>query len=236
MQRRVHASLSSCASILIFTTCCLLIEGVWRLTYFYPKFKNMADYCVALVALLTLSPLLILVALLVYLRIGAPATFRQLRPGFRGRPFWLIKFRTMSNTRDFSGGLLPDSQRLSPFGCWLRATSIDELPELINILRGEMSFVGPRPLLMEYLPLYTQEQARRHDVKPGFTGWAQINGRNAISWEERFTLDAWYVDHQSFWLDLRILLFTIWTVIRREGINAAGEATMPPFTGSLSNL
>ena len=193
----------------------------------------MADPSAALLALLTLSPLLILVALMVYWRIGAPVTFRQLRPGCRGRPFWLVKLRTMSNTRDVSGCLLPDSQRLSPFGRWLRAASIDELPELINILRGEMSFVGPRPLLMQYLPLYSQEQARRHDVKPGLTGWAQINGRNAISWDERFLLDVWYVDHQCFWLDLRILLLTIWKVLRREGVTAAGEATMPPFAGSL---
>jgi lipopolysaccharide/colanic/teichoic acid biosynthesis glycosyltransferase len=140
----------------------------------------------------------------------------------------------MTNQRDASGVLLPDAQRLTLFGRWLRATSIDELPELINILRGEMSFIGPRPLLMQYLPLYSRLQARRHDVKPGFSGWAQINGRNALSWEEKFRLDVWYVDHQSFWLDLRIFLVTIWKVICREGISAAGEATMAPFTGSAS--
>jgi lipopolysaccharide/colanic/teichoic acid biosynthesis glycosyltransferase len=161
--------------------------------------------------------------------------FRQQRPGYRGKPFWLLKFRTMSNTSDACGSLLPDAQRLTPFGSLLRATSIDELPELINILRGEMSFIGPRPLLMQYLPLYSHEQARRHEVRPGITGWAQINGRNAISWEEKFRLDVWYVDHQSFWLDLRIFLLTIWKVIRRQGISAAGEATMTPFTGTAAH-
>ena len=145
---------------------------------------------------------------------------------------YLIKFRTMSNARDGSGALLPDSLRLTPLGRWLRATSIDELPELFNILRGEMSFIGPRPLLLQYLPLYSPQQARRHDVKPGFSGWAQINGRNSISWEDRFNLDVWYVDHQSFWLDLRIFLLTIWKVMLREGISAPGESTMAPFTGT----
>jgi lipopolysaccharide/colanic/teichoic acid biosynthesis glycosyltransferase len=162
---------------------------------------------------------------------GSPVLFRQQRPGYRAQPFQLLKFRTMTNQRDASGALLPDAQRLTPFGRLLRSTSIDELPELINILRGEMSFIGPRPLLMQYLPLYSPEQARRHDVKPGFSGWAQINGRNSLSWEAKFRLDVWYVDHQSFWLDLRIFLVTIWKVIRREGISAAGEATMPRFTG-----
>jgi len=154
--------------------------------------------------------------------------FCQQRPGYRGRPFWLLKFRTMTNARDASGVLLPDADRLTPFGRWLRSSSIDELPALLNILRGEMSFIGPRPLLVQYLPLYSPEQARRHDVKPGFSGWAQIHGRNALSWEDKFRLDVWYVDHQSFWLDLRILLFTILTVIRRDGVSASGEATMPP--------
>jgi len=198
----------------------------------YSHFKSLSDRLAALVALLLLMPLLVVVALVVRWRLGYPILFRQQRPGYRGKPFWLLKFRTMSNTRDVSGALLPDAQRLTPFGRWLRSTSIDELPELFNILLGEMSFIGPRPLLMQYLPLYSPEQARRHDVKPGFSGWAQINGRNAISWEEKFRLDVWYVDHQSFWLDLRIFLLTIWKVIRREGISAAGEATMPPFTGN----
>jgi sugar transferase EpsL len=198
----------------------------------YHHFKNLADRATALLALLLLAPLLVLVALVVRWRLGSPALFRQQRPGHRERPFWLLKFRTMTNARDASGALLPDAARLTPFGRWLRATSIDELPELLNILRGEMSFIGPRPLLMEYLPLYSREQARRHTVKPGFSGWAQINGRNALSWEEKFRLDVWYVDHQSFWLDLRIFLITVWKVIRREGISAAGEATMAPFEGA----
>ena len=200
----------------------------------YLIIKGLSDRFVALIALLILSPLLLLRSLLVRVRLGSPVLFCQQRPGYRGRPFWLIKFRTMTNARDASGALLPDAQRLTPFGCWLRNSSIDELPGLLNILRGEMSFIGPRPLLMQYLPLYSPEQARRHDVKPGFSGWAQINGRNAISWEEKFRLDVWYVDNQSFWLDLRICVITIWKVLRREGISAAGEATMTPFTGSIS--
>jgi sugar transferase EpsL len=200
----------------------------------YLRLKSFVDRVAALLALVLLSPLLAGVFVLVCLRLGSPVLFRQQRPGYRERPFWLLKFRTMTNQRDASGALLPDAQRLMPFGLWLRATSIDELPELINILRGEMSFIGPRPLLMQYLPLYSPEQARRHDVKPGLSGWAQINGRNALSWVEKFRLDVWYVDHQSFWLDLRIFLITIGKVIRGEGISAAGEATMAPFTGSAS--
>lgn len=198
----------------------------------YRQLKALADRLAALLALLLLAPLLVLVAVLVRWRLGAPVLFRQQRPGYRERPFWLLKFRTMSNARDASGALLPDAARLTPLGRWLRASSIDELPELLNILRGEMSFIGPRPLLMEYLPLYSAEQARRHQVPPGFSGWAQINGRNALSWERKFQLDVWYVDHQSFWLDLRIVVITVWKVLRREGISAAGEATMAPFTGS----
>lgn len=198
----------------------------------YRHRKALADRSAALLALLLLAPLLLLVALLVRWRLGEPVLFRQQRPGYRERPFWLLKFRTMTDRRDASGHLLPDAERLTPLGRWLRATSIDELPELFNILRGEMSFIGPRPLLMAYLPLYSPEQARRHDVVPGFSGWAQINGRNALSWEEKFRLDVWYVDHQSFSLDLRIFLITIWKVLRREGISATGEATMAPFTGS----
>jgi len=202
----------------------------------YALFKGLADRGAALLALLLLSPLLVLVALLVRWRLGAPVLFRQQRPGYGDRPFWLLKFRTMTNARDASGALLPDAQRLTPFGRWLRVTSIDELPELINILRGQMSFIGPRPLLVQYLPLYSRQQARRHDVKPGFSGWAQINGRNAISWEEKFRLDVWYVDHQCFRLDLRIFLLTIWKVIRRKDISAAGESTMPPFAGTPSHI
>ena len=198
----------------------------------YALFKEVADRFAALLALFLFSPLLLVVALLVRWRLGAPVLFRQQRAGYLGRPFWLVKFRTMTNSRDSSGVLLSDSQRLTPFGCWLRSTSIDELPALINILRGQMSFTGPRPLLMEYLPLYSPEQARRHDVKPGFSGWAQINGRNAISWEHKFSLDVWYVDHQSFCLDLRVFFLTIWKVILREGVSADGEATISYFTGT----
>lgn len=198
----------------------------------YHVFKRRADSLAAFFALLFLAPLILVVVLLVRLFLGAPVLFPQQRPGFRERPFWLLKLRTMTNERDTSGALLPDAQRLTPFGRWLRSSSIDELPGLINILRGEMSFIGPRPLLMQYLPLYSPEQARRHDVKPGFSGWAQINGRNALSWEEKFRLDVWYVDHQSFWLDVCIFLITIWKVICREGISAAGDATMPLFRGN----
>jgi lipopolysaccharide/colanic/teichoic acid biosynthesis glycosyltransferase len=200
----------------------------------YSSFKSISDRGAALLALLLLSPLLLLLAFLVFFRLGAPALFRQQRPGYCGHPFWLLKFRTMTDARNDWGALLSDRERLTPFGLWLRESSMDELPELLNILRGEMSFIGPRPLLMQYLPLYSPVQARRHQVKPGITGWAQINGRNALSWEEKFRLDVWYVDHLSLWLDLRIFLITIWKVIRREGISAAGEATMPPFTGSSS--
>ena len=198
----------------------------------YAMLKCLADCGAALVALLLLLPLLVVVALLIRWRLGAPVLFRQQRPGYRGRPFWLLKFRTMTNARDASGALLPDAERLTPFGRWLRSTSIDELPALLNILRGEMSFVGPRPLLLQYLPLYSHEQARRHDVKPGFSGWAQVNGRNSLSWEQKFRFDVWYVDHQSFGLDLRIVLITIWKVLRREGISAEGESTMSPFMGN----
>ena len=198
----------------------------------YRYFKAFVDRVGAFIALLLVSPLLAMVALLVFFRFGSPVLFCQQRPGYRGRPFWLLKFRTMTNARDVSGALLPDNQRITSLGRWLRATSIDELPGLISILRGEMSFIGPRPLLMQYLPLYSHEQARRHDVKPGFSGWAQINGRNSLSWDEKFRFDVWYIDHQSFLLDLRIFLITVWKVIRRDGISAAGEATMFPFTGA----
>ena len=166
------------------------------------------------------------------LRLGGPVLFSQQRPGLHGRPFQLVKFRTMTQCRDGNGALLPDEQRLTPFGQWLRRSSLDELPELFNILRGDMVFVGPRPLLMEYLPLYSHEQARRHLVRPGLTGWAQVQGRNSLSWEDKFRLDVWYVDNRSLALDLWIVWLTIVTVIRRDGINAVGEATMTPFTGS----
>jgi lipopolysaccharide/colanic/teichoic acid biosynthesis glycosyltransferase len=194
--------------------------------------KYSLDRLAAALALVLLSPLLIPLALLVRAKLGSPIFFRQQRPGLRGRPFNILKFRTMTDDRDAQGNLLPDAQRLTPFGRWLRSTSLDELPELINIARGDMSIVGPRPLLMRYLPLYTPEQSRRHLVKPGLTGWAQINGRNAISWEERFRLDTWYVDHWSLWLDLKIILLTVIKVVRREGISEQNQATMSEFTGS----
>jgi lipopolysaccharide/colanic/teichoic acid biosynthesis glycosyltransferase len=194
--------------------------------------KYSLDRLAAALALVLLSPLLIPLALLVRAKLGNPIFFRQQRPGLRGRPFNILKFRTMTDDRDAQGNLLPDAQRLTPFGRWLRSTSLDELPELINIARGDMSIVGPRPLLMRYLPLYTPEQSRRHLVKPGLTGWAQINGRNAISWEERFRLDTWYVDHWSLWLDLKIILLTVIKVVRREGISEQNQATMSEFTGS----
>lgn len=200
----------------------------------YPDIKDIADRPTAFIALVLLSPFLVAVALLLRWQLGAPVLFRQQRPGYRCKPFGLLKFRTMTNHRDANDELMPDGERLTPLGRWLRSSSIDELPGLLNILRGEMSFIGPRPLLMQYLPLYSPEQARRHDVKPGFSGWAQINGRNALSWEEKFRLDVWYVDNQSFWLDLRIFVITIWKVLRREDISAAGEATTAPFTGSTS--
>ena len=190
---------------------------------------------IALLCLLVFSPLLIFIALAVRLRLGAPVFFLQNRPGLYGRPFQLIKFRTMTNGRDEYGDFRSDEQRLTPFGRFLRRTSLDELPELINILMGDMVFVGPRPLLMQYLPLYSPEQARRHDVKPGLTGWAQVHGRNSLSWEEKFDLDVWYVDHRGIPLDLRILWLTLSIVIRREGISSVGHLTMPPFTGSASS-
>jgi len=194
--------------------------------------KRLFDLTISFTALLLLSPLLVFLALQVRRKMGAPVLFRQIRPGLHGKPFEMLKFRTMQDARDANGTPLPDSERLTAFGRWLRATSLDELPELWNVLHGEMSLVGPRPLLMEYLPLYTPEQARRHDVRPGITGWAQVNGRNAISWEEKFKLDVWYVDHQSLWLDLKILFLTVKNVIARHGISADGEATMPKFSGN----
>lgn len=194
--------------------------------------KRTCDLIGSTIALVLLSPLLLWVARQVSRVIGAPVLFRQTRPGLAGRPFELLKFRTMTNARDADGRDLPDADRLTDFGRWLRTTSLDELPELWNVLKGNMSLVGPRPLLMEYLPFYSPEQARRHEVRPGITGWAQINGRNAISWEEKFRLDVWYVDNQSLWLDLKILFLTAIRVFQRSGISAEGEATMPKFTGS----
>jgi sugar transferase EpsL len=194
--------------------------------------KRLLDLTITIPASILLGPLLAVVALLIRLRLGSPVLFRQRRPGLGGRPFTLIKFRTMTNTRDPSGNLLPDAERITPFGRFLRASSLDELPELFNVLRGDMSLVGPRPLLIQYLERYTPEQMRRHRVRPGLTGWAQINGRNAISWGERFVLDCWYVDNISLGLDLHILLHTIRQIIRRESINQEGHATMSEFLGT----
>ena len=194
--------------------------------------KRLVDIAVTLVAAIVLIPLGLILAALIRIKLGSPVLFSQMRPGKDGRPFKLIKFRTMTDTRDADGRLLPDDQRLTGFGRGLRRTSLDEMPEFWNVLKGDMSLVGPRPLLMDYLDKYSPEQARRHEVRPGITGWAQVNGRNAITWEERFALDVWYVDHQSFWLDLRIMLRTIWQVLSGEGIASPGHATMPPFTGS----
>lgn len=196
--------------------------------------KRLFDILTALLLMLALAVPLLLLACLVRAFLGRSVLFRQVRPGINGKPFMMVKFRTMTDERDARGELLPDVQRLTALGRFLRATSLDELPELWNVLRGEMSLVGPRPLLMEYLPLYTPEQARRHEVRPGITGWAQVNGRNTVSWEERFKLDVWYVDNHTLWLDLRILWLTVRKVLLREGISAEGEATMSKFKGNKS--
>ena len=194
--------------------------------------KRLLDLTAALLGLIVLALPLLLLVWLVRRKLGRPAFFRQVRPGLHGRPFQMVKFRTMTDARGPDGALLPDAERLTPFGRFLRASSLDELPELWNVLKGDMSLVGPRPLLMEYLPLYTPEQARRHAVRPGITGWAQVNGRNALSWEEKFALDVWYVDHQSLWLDIRILWMTAVKVLRRQDISAPGEATVEYFKGN----
>jgi lipopolysaccharide/colanic/teichoic acid biosynthesis glycosyltransferase len=194
--------------------------------------KRFFDLLVAALLLSLLLPLMFALMLLVRLRLGAPVLFSQSRPGLNRHPFIMHKFRTMTNARGSNGQLLPDSDRLTAFGRFLRASSLDELPELWNVLKGEMSLVGPRPLLLEYLDLYSPEQARRHELRPGITGWAQVNGRNALNWEEKFKLDVWYVDHRSLWLDIKILWLTVRKVLVREGISAAGEATMSEFKGS----
>jgi lipopolysaccharide/colanic/teichoic acid biosynthesis glycosyltransferase len=195
------------------------------------QIKRLFDIIVATFALIALALPLLGLTVLVRRKLGNPVLFRQVRPGLHGRPFEMVKFRTMTDQRGPDGELLPDSVRLTSFGRFLRASSLDELPELWNVLKGEMSLVGPRPLLMEYLPLYSGEQARRHEARPGITGWAQVNGRNALSWDEKFALDVWYVDHRSLWGDIKILWLTVKKVLVREGISAAGEATMPKFTG-----
>lgn len=193
--------------------------------------KRCVDVFGASLGLLLLAPVLFVIALMIRRQMGAPVLFRQTRPGLRGAPFTMIKFRTMRNELAPNGTPLPDSERLTPLGRFLRASSLDELPELLNVLKGEMSLVGPRPLLMDYLPLYSPEQARRHEVRPGVTGWAQVNGRNAISWDEKFAYDVWYVENRSIWLDLKIIWLTIGNILRREGISAVGEATMSKFEG-----
>jgi len=194
--------------------------------------KRLFDIFASLCGLILLGPLMIVVAWLVKRKLGSPVLFSQIRPGLNAKPFKMMKFRTMFDAVDQQGNPLPDAQRMTPFGSFLRSSSLDELPGLINVLKGDMSLVGPRPLLMEYLPLYSFEQYRRHCVRPGLTGWAQVNGRNSVSWEEKFKLDVWYVDNKSLWLDLKIIILTIRKVIIREGISADGEATMSKFTGS----
>ncbi len=194
--------------------------------------KRAIDFSAALLGLLLLSPVFLTVVIVLAISNRGEPFFFQRRPGKNGRIFRVVKFKTMNDRKDDEGNLLPDAQRLTPMGRFVRKTSLDEIPQLINVLKGDMSLVGPRPLLEQYLPLYTKEQQRRHEVLPGITGWAQVNGRNAISWEQKFELDVWYVDHLSFGLDLKILLLTIWKVFRREGISQEGQATMEPFRGT----
>ena len=196
------------------------------------QIKRLLDCLLTIMVLIVMCIPMLIIAIMVRWKIGGPALFCQLRSGFGGTPFEIVKFRTMTELEGCEGNLLSDEQRLTSFGKFLRSTSLDELPELWNVLKGDMSLVGPRPLLIEYIPLYTLHQARRHEVRPGITGWAQVNGRNTLSWEEKFNLDVWYVDNQSLWLDIKILLMTIKKVILRDGISSAGEATMSKFTGS----
>ncbi len=196
--------------------------------------KRWFDILASSLGLLLLAPVIVIIAWQIRRKLGSPVLFRQVRPGLHGKPFEMIKFRTMRDAVDANGNPLPDSERMTPFGSFLRASSLDELPELWNVLKGDMSLVGPRPLLMEYLPLYSPEQYRRHEVRPGVSGWAQVNGRNALSWEDKFKLDVWYVDNRSFWLDLKIIFLTLKKVVVREGISAEGEATMSKFTGKPS--
>jgi sugar transferase EpsL len=197
-----------------------------------PVSKRIFDLILTSLGLILLSPFILLTALCVGIFLGTPILFRQQRPGYRGQPFFIYKFRTMTDASDSTGNLLPDAQRLTRLGRFLRALSLDEFPEFLNILRGEMSLVGPRPLLMEYLERYSPEQMRRHDAYPGLTGWAQVNGRNAITWGDKFTLDVWYVDHWSFWLDIKVILMTLWKVIKREDISQPGQATTEYFMGN----
>lgn len=201
-------------------------------TWYRRKGKRLLDFVIALTGMVVFWPLMLIIAVVIGFRLGRPVIFRQQRPGLQGRPFTLYKFRTMSNVHDTDGNLLPDSARLTPIGRFLRSTSLDELPELFNVVKGDMSLVGPRPWLTAYLDRYTSEQMRRHEVRPGITGWAQINGRNALSWNERLEMDVWYVDHVSLWLDVRILLLTLFKVLKREGIHQDGHATTSEFMGT----
>jgi len=194
--------------------------------------RRLTDLIGSIIGLIALSPLLIIIIFIIKLKLGTPVIFSQLRPGLNEKTFKFYKFRTMTNAKSADGSLLPDKDRVTPLGNFLRKTSLDELPSLFNVLKGDMSLVGPRPLLVEYLELYSPEQARRHEVKPGITGWAQVNGRNGISWEEKFTLDVWYIDNQSFWLDIKILWKTAWGVLKREGISHPNHVSMEPFRGS----
>lgn len=194
--------------------------------------KRLFDILVSFTLLIILSPVIALVAWKIRKNLGAPVLFKQVRPGMNGKPFEMVKFRTMRDAEDSNGNILPDAERMTPFGEKLRNTSLDELPELLNVLKGEMSLVGPRPLLMRYLPLYSEEQARRHEIRPGVTGWAQVNGRNAIGWDEKFKYDVWYVDNRNFWLDIKILFLTVKKVFVKEGISEEGEATMSEFKGT----
>lgn len=194
--------------------------------------KRIFDFFASLIILLLFAIPIIILMVLVRVKLGSPVFFRQKRPGLNGKPFEMIKFRTMTDARDADGVLLPDADRMTAFGAFLRSSSLDELPELWNVLKGDMSLVGPRPLLMEYLPLYSSEQARRQEVRPGVTGWAQVNGRNALDWDEKFALDVWYVDHHSMLLDFKVLCLTVGKVLNRENINEAGETTVSRFTGS----
>jgi sugar transferase EpsL len=194
--------------------------------------KRLFDILLSLSGIFVLMLPLFILGVLVKIKLGTPVFFKQKRPGLNGESFIFYKFRTMTNQKDASGNLMPDAERITSFGAFLRKTSLDELPSLFNVLKGDMSLVGPRPLLMQYLPLYDDEQMRRHELKPGITGWAQINGRNSLSWQKKFELDVWYVNNHSFWLDIKILFLTLYKVIKREGISAEGEATMKPFTGN----
>jgi len=210
----------------------LMLEG--SVIFLRLIIKRLIDIFVSVFLLIILSPFLVIISLIIFVTMGPPVIYKQTRAGFKGKPFTIYKFRTMTNEKDEYGNLLPDEKRLTKIGKFLRSTSLDELPELFNVLKGDMSLVGPRPLLMEYLNYYTEEQMRRHDVKPGITGWAQVNGRNSLSWEEKFKLDVWYVDNWSLWLDLKIMFITIIKVLKREGISAEGHATMPEFKGGQS--